>query len=323
MASDSVLCEANSFEYFFRYSGTGALANIIPVVAGKASLSLTEDVQHPLMVLDFLTVEREGSGEGPSAPLSYIAARDSFYRFDFTESSVVSAPISAGAAGVFDYPPASVMMELVIPHPFRDEIMADSIAVLFPDTIVSEPCYVFQVYYQGGATTSVWYISINDLIPRAVERLSSQGGEFLEIWDLRESASLLEPGETAPVVFLSGIDGFVNRITFPREKPVLLVFFTSDGANSLGALGTAVELAGDNVDVFGISLMETDDDLFRLNSLNIPFPILIHGNQAAEDYRVDLVPSAVLISADGNVVLCAEGRGGIDGEEFRKAVQDI
>lgn len=323
MTSDSILSEINSFQYHFRYSGTGAMSNIIPVVTGRASLSVAAGSNHPLMVLDFLEVEREGTSELPAVPVSYVASRDSLYRFDFARSSVSSVPVGGNVPSVFDYPPASVMMELVLPHPFSDEIMADSIAVLFPDTVEGEPCHVFNVYYHGGETTSVWYISMIDNMPRAVERLSIHGGELLEIWNLGGIGSLLEPGEKAPEVFLAARDGFVSRIIFPREKPVLLLFFNSEGVNSLGALGSAGEMYDENIDVIGISIMETSEDLFRLTSLNIPFPIMIHGEETAEDYRVDLLPSAVLVNAQGEVVMCAEGLGSIDSENFRRAVRNI
>ena len=317
MASDSILSEANSFQYFFRYSGTGSLANIIPVVAGKASLSLTDDVPHPLMVLDFLAVEREGSGEGRSAPVSYIASRDSLYRFDFNESSMVSAPISASAAEIFDYPPASVMMELVIPHPFRDEITADSIAVLFPDTTGSEPCHVFKVYYAGGENAAIWHMSMNDLLPRAVERLHPEGGELLEIWDLAEPSVFIQAGEQAPDVFLAGVDGMVERLTFPRERPLLLLFFTPEGSNSLAAVGQVSLLIGENVDIRGISLMDPADMDFRLENLDIRFPIMVHGEELSEEYRLQVLPSAVLIAPDGTVVLSAEGSSEVNAQLLR------
>lgn len=323
IAGDSILSTANSFRYSFRFSGTGALANIIPAVSGRASLSLPQDSPHPLMVLDFLLLESQGSGEAPALPISYVASRDSLYRFGFSDSTVISGPVSAGGTGIFDYPSASVMMELVLDNPFSDEIMADSIAVLVPDTAGGEFCHVFHVYYHGGEAEAVWYISMDDLLPRAVERLSPGGGEFLEIWDLEHNSGLLETGETAPEVFLSDAGGFVRRIDFPRERPVMLLFFTSGGANSMAALGTAGEATGGNIEVYGISMMETGDLEFRLGSLDIPFTVLIHGEEAAEDYRVDVLPSAVLISPQGEVVMSAEGRDEIESERFSRALREM
>jgi len=310
--SDSILSRAEGFEYSFRYVGTGSLANIIPVHTGETILSRSPLVAHPLMVLDFLVVESADASRWISAPASYIATEDSLYRFDFTLSTVASSPADRTSSDIFNYPPASVMMELVIDNPFADELMADSIAVLFPDTVFSEPCHVFHVYYSGGETQAIWHISRNDLLPRAVERLGPSGGELLEIWNLREASKLLASGEQAPEVFLANTNGFTERIAFPGDNRVLLLFFTPEGTNSLKALGTAAELRGEDIEVYGISLTSASDIQFMLRNLDIPFTVLIHGENTAKNYNVGILPSAVLIDRDGMIILSAEGFEAID-----------
>lgn len=319
-----------SVEYSFRFSGTGALGNIIPAVTGKTSLYLSEESPHPIMILDYLEVEKEGSADWFAVPSSYVASADSFYRFDYTSETVTAAPASQEGSAVFNFPPASVMMELVLNDPFMDELQADSIAVLFPDSIRGVLCHVFQVYYTGESSTeAVWYIGMEDLLPRAVERLGrygpegEPGGQFLQVWNIEQHGTLPNQGEEASEVFLADTDGFARRISFPRENPVLFLFFTSGGSNSLSAIGTAAGIVCEELEVYGISVMETTDPLFRLSSLEIPFPILLYGEKAAEDFRVGNLPSAVLVKPSGEVFRSAEGLAEINSEEFTNAADHL
>lgn len=314
--ADSILTSSGGYSYQFRYSGTGSQVNIIPAVLGSANLSWPRESRHPLMILSFDSTENEdGSGPFP-VPSSYAASADSLYRFDHALGTMTSAPASPEGASIFDFPPSAVMMELVLPHPFADELSADSIAVLQPDTIEGEPCHAYLVYYRGGETTAVWNLSMNDFLPRAVIRAGSTGGEMLEIWNLHRTGRLPDPGDEAPEVFLADRNGFVCRLGFPRERHTLLLFFTSGGSNSLSALGSVTEYPSDLMDVYGISVMEQADISHRLEGLDISVPILVHGEGAAEDYGVDLLPAAVLISPSGRVVITATGLNEIRSQYF-------
>lgn len=311
--ADSILTSSGGYSYDFRYSGTGSLANIIPAVLGSANLSWSPEASHPLMILNFDSIERAGDTSTFPVPSAYVASAESLYRFDYSRETITSAPATAEGAAIFDFPPSAVMMELVLLHPFSDELQADSIAVLFPDTIEGEPCHAFMVYYNGGTSTAVWHLSTEDLLPRAVTR----GGELLEIWDLQVRVGFIQAGEPAPEVLLAGMDGMVERLSFPRERPLLLLFFTPGGSNSLAALGQVSLLLDENVDIRGILLMEPGDTEFRLGNLDIRFPIMVHGEEVSEEYRVQFLPSAVLIAPDGTVVLSAEGSSEVDADVFR------
>ncbi len=311
--ADSILTSSGGYSYQFRYSGTGSQVNIIPAVLGSANLSWPRESRHPLMILSFDSGE-SGDGSWPfPVPSSYAASADSLYRFDHALGTMASAPATPDGAAIFDFPPSAVMMELVLPHPFADELSADSIAVLQPDTVEGEPCHEFLVYYHGGETTAVWDLSMNDMLPRAVAR----GGKLLVIWDLRRTGTLPDPGDEAPEVFLADRNGFVSRLRFPRDRHTLLLFFTSGGSNSLSALGSVSEFPSALLDVYGISVMEQGDISHRLDGLEIPFPILVHGEAAAGEYGVDLLPAAVLISPSGRVVAAAAGLNEIRSQYFR------
>ncbi len=310
--ADSILTSSGGYSYDFRYSGTGSLANIIPAVLGSANLSWSPEASHPLMILNFDSMENGGGSSPFPVPSSYAASADSLYRFDHAGGTMTSAPATPEGASIFDFPPSAVMMELVLPHPFSDELQADSIAVLFPDTIEGEPCHAFMVHYNGGTSTAVWHLSMEDLLPRAVTR----GGELLEIWNLRRTGRLPDPGDEAPDVFLADRSGFVRRLVFPLERHILLLFFTSGGSNSLSALGTVSEYRSELLDVYAISVMEQGDVSHRLDGLDISVPILVHGEDAAGDYGVDLLPAAVLISPSGRVVTAAAGLNEIRSRYF-------
>lgn len=329
--SDSVLSSINSVSYSFNFQGTGALANIIPVLMGEAVLSRSSTADHPLMELHFTEMERPGTIQDLTVPTSYIATEDSLYKIDHSRRIVTAGPANPEFAGIFDFPPASVLMEYTIEHAFADELVADSIAVLAPDTVDGSPCHVFHVFYADQRSESVWYIGMNDFLPHSVERMgyygerSDPGGQLLTLYRIEpdesltvtavipdgyrhlNSLSLPETGERAPEIFLADTRGMTARISYPADCPTLICFFSSWDSSSLQALGLLKDLQtdhGDQVDVYAISIWENHDPMFRLSTLEINFPVLIFGGEAAFDYRVSTVPSAILVSKDG-IVLAA------------------
>ncbi|MCD4708898.1 MAG: hypothetical protein K8S62_14300 [Candidatus Sabulitectum sp.] len=328
--SDSILSSINSIEYSFAFSGTGALSNIIPEVQGTTSLGNTPGLRHPLMYHSFTTLIREGAIRDLEVPSSFIASAESVYYVDHNASVMYSADYNILTQDIFDFPPASIMMEYVIPDPFNDEILADSIAVLFPTESDGVPCHVFHVFYNNAhGTEAVWFLGMEDLLPRAVERIeyygptSMPGGQLLKISGLRLDCplsavpaipddfanlpwrSLLETGELAPGFFLSDKNGFARRSSDFNGRTLLLCFFSSWDTSSLSALGLLKSITDDYPDfvqAVGISIWEAADPWFRLNSLGINFPVLVFGEDAADDYNVHSVPAIFLISRDGIIL---------------------
>ncbi len=247
--ADSAVSGVERVSYSFSFRGTGSLGNIIPVLLGKASLSPGEESLHPLMVLDFLEIEAPGVIDEFTVPSTYIATDDTLYRVDHSRRKVYAGAATPEASVLFNFPPASVMMEYVLENPFSDEIAADSIAVLRTDSSGGVPCHVLHVYYHTGESTeAVWYIGMEDLLPRAVERMGyygnrgTPGGQLLRITDIeftfppdpgdavpsgytRETGfGVPAPGDSAGAVFLAGTDGFTRRVDFPGESPFFCSF---------------------------------------------------------------------------------------------------
>lgn len=349
--ADSAVSGVERVSYSFSFRGTGSLGNIIPVLLGKASLSPGEESLHPLMVLDFLDIEAAGVIDEFTVPSTYIATDDTLYRVDHSRRTVYAGAATPEASVLFNFPPASVMMEYVLENPFSDEIAADSIAVLRTDSAGGVPCHVLHVYYHMGENTeAVWYIGMEDLLPRAVERMGyygnrgTPGGQLLEITDIeftfppdprdavpavytRETGfGLAAPGDSAEAVFLAGTDGFTRRVGFPGDKPVLLFFFSSWDRASMAAIGTINAMndhLGQHIDIYGISIWENNDPLFRLGALETGFPLLIYGSDTAGDYGIQTVPTAVLINSDGIVYHTSQGAEEITGGELEAPVRSL
>jgi len=326
--ADSTLSAISAVEYSFSFSGTLALANIIPVIGGTTHLGFVPELQHPLMLHNLETSSR--TVHRIAVPSLFAASADSVYLINSCDSVAYRAQYTAEATDIFSFPPASVMMEFVVPEPFKDEKLADSIAILLPVELDSTQCYVFHVYYSGDSRAeAVWFLGMNDLLPRAVERIgyygpdSLQGGEFLELSCINTSCSLpvppeipggvraqlwnslLEPHTSAPEFFLADTRGYTVRSTQFANSDVLVCFFSSWDHNSLGALGVLKTVSAeypDAVQAVGISILETADPVFRLNSLNLDFPVLVFGEDAAEDYNVHTVPALFLVSGEGEIL---------------------
>ncbi|PIE51285.1 hypothetical protein CSA37_12090 [Candidatus Fermentibacteria bacterium] len=327
LQSDSVLAGIESVSYDFHFRGTGSLANIIPEVTGKAILTKPEQNSHPVMQLDFIQLIHPGSIPEFRVPVTYMATEDSLYRIDHTRETITKGP----AEGIFNYPPTAVLMEYVLPSPFHDEINADSVAILYPETINGVLCHVFHVYYADRMGEAVWYIGKNDFLPYAVERIDyygprgTAGGQRLETGFIDTDADsnldlspysnyrklgfmhLAAPGEQAADVFLADMDGFVEKIVFPRESPVLLSFFSSWDPASLETLGLLNRIAErSDLNATAVSLWESSDPSSRLEGLSMNFKVLIHGEDTAEDYGVVTVPSMVLVSETGEVLFSTD-----------------
>ncbi|MEA3266157.1 MAG: TlpA disulfide reductase family protein, partial [Candidatus Fermentibacteria bacterium] len=196
-------------------------------------------------------------------------------------------------------------------------------------------CHVFHVFYQGEDAEAVWFLGMDDLLPRAVERIgyygssSIPGGQILEISDLTEEfpmesfsylplpgytslpwLSLLEPSTTAPAFFLADLNGHTVRSTEFSGKTLLLCFFSSWDPSSLSALGLLKSIGEDfseSVQAVGISIMETTDPAFRLSSLGLDFPVLIFGESTAEAYNVHSVPAVFLVSDKNEILYSSQG----------------
>ena len=326
--ADSTLSAISTVEYNYSFSGTQALSNIIPVIEGTTHLGSVPGLQHPLMLHSLETTTRAISSI--TVPSISAASADSVYFVNNSDSVVYRTLYTAGETEFFSFPPASVMMEFVIPDPFRDEILADSIAVLYPVELDGVWCHAFHVFYRGDSGgEAVWFLGMEDLLPRAVERIgrygldSLTGGELLELSGIDTGCSLpdppeipegfqvlawnslLEPHTPAPEFFLADTRGFTVRSTQFRGSDLLVCFFSSRDHNSLSALGllkTVLAEYPDAVQAVGISILETSDPLFRLNSLHLDFPVLIFGEDAAADYNVRAVPALFLVSSEGEIL---------------------
>ncbi|MCK5036032.1 MAG: TlpA family protein disulfide reductase [Candidatus Sabulitectum sp.] len=333
--SDSVLSCINGIEYSFSFQGTGALSNIMPVLKGRTSVWVKTGVNHPMMYHSIESIISSGAIGNIVKPYSYAAFEETVYLVDHVDSLVFSTDYSRTSGALFDFPPASVMMEFVVSNPFRDEILSDSIAVLVPIELDGVLCHVFHVFYQEEDAEAVWFLGMDDLLPRAVERIgyygssSIPGGQILEISNLTAECptepswhlplpgytslpwlSLLDPSMAAPAFFLSDLNGHTVRSTEFSGKTLLLCFFSSWDPSSLSALGLLKSIGEDfsgSVQAVGISIMETTDPAFRLSSLGLDFPVLIFGESTAEDYNVHSVPAVFLVSDNNEILYSSQG----------------
>ncbi|MCK5785395.1 MAG: hypothetical protein KAH54_02425 [Candidatus Sabulitectum sp.] len=349
--SDSVLSAINSVEYSFAFSGTGALSNIIPHVQGTTSLGQMPGVSHPLMFHNFESLTRDGIIHDLKVPSAFVATAESVYFVDHDDSLVYFSDYSTTANNMFNFPPASLLMEYVIPSPFADEILAESIAVLEPVYKNGTMCHVFHVFYRNVPGTEVlWFVGMDDLLPRAVERMSyygptsTPGGQLLEITDIAIGTPLpsapsiadgytfvkwkllLDPGTDAPSFFLADRDGLARRSSDFGDRAILLCFFSSWDPLSLSTLGflkSMEEQYSETLQAVGISIRETGDPEFRLSSLGIDFPVLVFGEDAAVVYNVHSVPSVFLVSEDGVVLYSCQSVTGYDESAILALLEDM
>ncbi len=91
----------------------------------------------------------------------------------------------------------------------------------------------------------------------------------------------------------------------------------------MGAVERINQSLGRHIDVYGISIWENNDPLFRLAALDTGFPLLIYGSDTAGDYGVQTVPTAVLIDSHGIVHHISQGADEIAGEGLEAPVRNL
>ena len=96
-----------------------------------------------------------------------------------------------------------------------------------------------------------------------------------------------------------------------RGKVVVLDFFATWCSPCKRAVPDLVRLHEKyselGVSVLGVNVHDTNDPLEYADRMNIPYPILVHGEAVAERYGVSGIPAFVVVSPEGEIVFHQSG----------------
>ncbi len=238
-----------------------------------------------------------------------------------------------------------LMTEFIHPTPFSDEINAKKATYEGQKEIDGVPCHVVYVVYQNN-TESRWFFGKEDFLPRRVDRILSgtKGsaqvlvvsnldtnptmdiGTFrLELPEGFEerlfdpdsfgdmSDKLLPVGGTAPDFSLETPEGKVITLKELRGNVVVLDFWaTWCGPCKLAMPGVQRlhdKYQGKPVKVFGISTWERKDadPAAYMKGGSYTYGLLLKGNDAAEAYKLEGLPTFYIIDPNGRILYASAG----------------
>lgn len=238
-----------------------------------------------------------------------------------------------------------LMLEYIHPKPFSDELNAISSAVEGEAEIDGSDCYVVYVKYQDHSE-SRWFFGKEDFLPRRVERIvrgDAKGAEVLVVknlntnpaiekatfrlsppegyierkFDNEEEASaaeqLLPIGSTAPDFELKTPEGKSVRLKSLRGNVVVLDFWATWCGPCKQAMPGVQKLQDRYKDkpvkVIGISCWErkTADPDQYMKDKGYTYGLLLGGNEVADLYKLDGLPTFYVINSAGKVVYASTG----------------
>ena len=247
------------------------------------------------------------------------------------------------------------MIEYLHPTPFSDEIHARIARYEGEKEVGGVNCDVIYVVYRQTSPDSRWYFGQEDSLPRRVERIyktgAVTGSRILTISNLE-----VDPEFTAKDFTLDCPKGYETKeYENPANRPLLAVgakapdwkLKTPDGQTvSLKSLrGNVVvmdfwatwcgpckkampgmqklheEFKSRRVKVLGINCWDPRDAAAYMKSQKYTYPLLLHGDQAAEDYQLSGIPTFYVIDPEGRVAYAASGFLPHRDKELRRIIE--
>jgi len=170
--ADTAAKEVKAVCHSTTFAPSGAAVGRQPEIQGKGCYSGFVGMLPELFQFEF---ETKSTGDQPTRSYTMGTDGEEFYLVDHNQKKayVDLDPQVMGRAGQMGRGVA--MIEFVHNTPFSDEINGKSHKLLGIEKVGDEPCYKIEVEYNNAAQTAVWYFSINDLLPRRVDRTMRQG----------------------------------------------------------------------------------------------------------------------------------------------------
>lgn len=265
-------------------------------------------------------------------------------RIDPMGMSFTIAPYSEGRR-LLNPAQQMLMLEYIHPKPFSDELNAISAELEGEEDIGGVNCYAVYIKYQNRSE-SRWFFGSKDFLPRRVERIvrgDAKGAQVLVVKNLNTNPAidkatfrltppegfierkfdneedavaaeqLLPIGSTAPDFELKTPEGKSVSLKSLRGNVVVLDFWaTWCGPCKLAMPG--VQKLQDRykdkpVKVIGISCWErkTADPDQYMKDKGYTYGLLLGGNEVADLYKLDGLPTFYVINSAGKVVYASTG----------------
>jgi hypothetical protein len=184
--ADNAVRNVRAVQYVADYRGAGPIASTTYHVTGVVILGNMRGEGQEDYFLEVKVTPPEG---GEPKEFRIGCNRNQTFVID-PQSRKVHADIDSVVLGsLADVVRDVSMYELVRKQPFRDAIAEEAVTLRGRSKVGEEECYEIHVKYKNRADEALWFISMNDFLPRRVDRYRRASGA-------KPSAGDAAPAET-------------------------------------------------------------------------------------------------------------------------------
>jgi thiol-disulfide isomerase/thioredoxin len=322
---DAVSYTADLEGYFVDGDTTGI------AVSGLVVLEKGATVDESSVYVDYTMTAGEEAASGTVASDGVDA-----YFIDNVNSEFSHGIIAEGGSRlVQNAPQGTILVEYLIPdEPFGAELNASDYEVLEQETVDGHLCHVVEI--QMPPYTSTWWIDAESYLPRA-NRISvwspdGSGMEYrIKLTDLdvdaqpeqsqfelqcpedytsSEFIGAVSVGSVAPLWTLPTPDGGTLSLEDLRGKVVIMDFWATwcgPCREVMPSLQAIHESHSDDLVVIGVNTWENADPVAFMAENGYTYQIVLAGDEVAQQYFVDGIPTFYVVDQDGNVAFHAVG----------------
>jgi thiol-disulfide isomerase/thioredoxin len=316
-------------------------------VSGLVVLQKGATVDESAVYVDYtMTVgEEEASGTVASNGV------DAYY-IDNANAEFSHGTIADGGSRlVQNAPQGTVMVEYLIPdEPYGAELSAAGYEILEQETIDGHLCHVVEVQMQPY--TSTWWIDAESYLPRAnhisvwgpdgsgmdytvtltdldvdVQPESSQFQlQCPEGYASSEFVGAVSVGSPAPLWTLPTPDGGTLSLEDLRGKVVILDFWATwcgPCRQVMPHLQSVHENHGDELVVIGVNTWENADPMVFMEENGYTYQVVLEGDEVAQQYFVEGIPTFYVIDQDGVVAFHAVGSDPANAEALDEIIATL
>ncbi|PIE53579.1 hypothetical protein CSA37_01050 [Candidatus Fermentibacteria bacterium] len=344
--TDSILA-VQSVKYDFQVEGYAVMGDTIQLSSeGTAILSRNTVLEDSFIRLEYEAAEsdtvRSGIIVADGEMAAHLDGLQSMYTFGMVEDDGASLVLRNYA------PQAAVVREFLFPaEPFGAELNAYGYSLGEQEEVDGVLCDVVTV--DMSPYISTWWISAETRLPMGnrIEVLGPDGSDMdftvtlsnvdaeyipapedfqIEVPEGAEEQQLfgsISAGMDAPLWTLETPEGDVVSLEDLRGRVVVMDFWATwcgPCRQVMPVLQELHEAHGEELVVLGINVWEQQDPASFMAENGFTYPIVVQGDQVAEDYIVEGIPAIYVIAPDGTVAYHAVGADPANEEALREVV---
>ncbi len=223
-ASKAAIAEIEGFSAQFKMKGEGGamFASTLPSVNGRLFFGTHEELGRVIHSIG----EYKDQQSSPSQAMDILIASDRYLWTDHQQRTINERPTTGSTRGLPSSFPLILISSITQEDPYaRDADGAQAITLLAQETIGDTFCDVIHIKRakpdtkrspSDAYTDAVWYIGVNDRLPRKVEHITDAG--MVKITLALELSSLKLESPAKDMLDITRPDGYQFKSRMPKPK---------------------------------------------------------------------------------------------------------